>query len=365
MKIVFFGNASERIAAIRYRIGTFARMLEADGHRCVVCLPMSIAEEERYFGSASGAGKAWRLLVVMARRLAQLCHVPGADAVVFRGPLFPYGPPVLERICRLLNKRLVFDIDDAIWEPPAHVDSVFLRWVDYGWTRKLARLCAGGIAGNETLKAYVEPLNSNVEVIPTCIDLERHTPKAYPARDRVVLGWTGLKDNLGYLEPIEPMLRELAQEYGISMHVATGKPYELDGVAVENEPWTLAREVDYLQYADIGLMPLHDTPRARGKCAFKALQYMAVGTPVVLSPVGMNAEVVEDGISGFLADSPGEWKEKLARLIADPALRERMGRAARERVREHYSHGVYYPVLRDLLERVARKKDPKDRKDAS
>jgi glycosyltransferase involved in cell wall biosynthesis len=354
MKIVFFGNASTRIAAIRYRIGTFARMLETDGYSCVVCLPMSIAEEEHYFGDASIPGKVWLLLKVAARRIVQMRHVPGADVVVFRGPLLPYGPPVLERICRWLNPRLIFDIDDAIWEPPAHVDSPFLRLVDHGWTRKMARLCAGAIVGNETLRAYVEPLNSNVTVIPTCIDLDLHTQKAYPERDSVVLGWTGLKDNLGYLAPIEPVLRDLAVEHGITLHIATGAPYHLEGVTVENEHWRLDREIEYLQHADIGLMPLHDTPRARGKCAFKALQYMAAGTPVVLSPVGMNAEVVEDGVSGFLADSPEAWREKLARLIADSALRERMGRAARERVRVRYSHAVYYPALKALLERVAR-----------
>ena len=365
MHIVFFGNASNRIAAIRYRIGTFARMLEAEGHRCTICLPMSVDEEERYYGGASALRKVWMLLEVVLRRMAQLRHVPSADVVYFRGPLLPYGPPVLERIIRWMNPRLVFDIDDAIWEPPAHVASPFLRWVDYGWTRKMAGLCAHAVVGNGLLRDYVAPLNPNVTIIPTCIDMELHKRKGYaecsgnrglesPLSTGVVLGWTGLKDNLGYLAPIESVLRELADESNITLHIATGKAYTLEGVRVENEHWNLDREIHYLQYADIGLMPLHDTPRARGKCAFKALQYMAVGTPVVLSPVGMNAEVVEDGVSGFLADNPEEWKEALGRLIADSALRERIGRVARERVRMHYSHEVYYPVLKGVLERVAR-----------
>lgn len=353
MRIVFFGNASNRIAAIRYRIGTFARMLEAEGHRCVVCLPMSMAEEEGYYGTRSALRKAWMLLRVLGRRLFQLRHVPGADVVCFRGPLLPYGPPVLERIIRWMNPRLIFDLDDAIWEPPAHVDSFFLRLVDYGWTAKMAKLCAGAVVGNEHLRDYVAPLNADVIIVPTCIDMDLHTEKDYGRAETVTLGWTGLKDNLGYLDPIAPVLQSLARAHPITLHIATGRPYGLDGVTVENEHWALAREIHYLQRADIGLMPLHDTPRARGKCAFKALQYMAVGTPVVLSPVGMNAEVVEDGVSGYLADSPEEWREKLERLITDGELREHMGRAARERVRTHYSHGVYYPVLMQLLERVA------------
>jgi hypothetical protein len=290
---------------------------------------------------------------VVLRRIAQLRHVPGADLVYFRGPLLAYGPPVLERLIRRMNPRLVFDIDDAIWEPPAHVESVFLRWVDYGWTRKMAVLCAHAVVGNALLRDYVAPLNPNVTIIPTCIDMELHTQKAYVGGGPVTLGWTGLKDNLGYLAPIESVLRELAAEHDIALHIATGKSYDLEGVTVENEHWTLKREIYYLQHADIGLMPLHDTPRARGKCAFKALQYMAVGTPVVLSPVGMNAEVVEDGVSGFLAATPEEWKEKLGQLITNSTLRERMGRAARDRVRARYSHAVYFPVLKGVLERVA------------
>lgn len=361
MHIVFFGNASNRIAAIRYRIGTFARMLEAEGHRCTVCLPMTMEEEERYFGNASALQKCWMLLRVVLRRLGQLRHVPGADVVYFRGPLLPYGPPILERLIRWMNPRLVFDIDDAIWEPPAHVESAFLRLVDFGWTQKMAGLCAHAIVGNELLRDYVAPLNSRVTIIPTCIDMELHTDKRSgngglesPLSIKIVLGWTGLKDNLGYLAPIESVLQALAEEHDIVLHIATGKSYALEGVVVENEYWTLDREITYLKHADIGLMPLHDTPRARGKCAFKALQYMAVGTPVVLSPVGMNTEVVEDGVSGFFADSQEEWKDRLARLITDPVLRERMGRAARERVRARYSHEVYYPVFKGILERVAR-----------
>lgn len=364
MHIVFFGNASNRIAAIRYRIGSFARMLEAEGHRCTVCLPMSMEEEERYFDNAWAPRKCWILFRVVLRRLGQLRHVQGADVVYFRGPLLPYGPPVLERVIRWMNPRLIFDLDDAIWEPPAHVESAFLRLVDYGWTRKMAGLCAHAVVGNDRLRDYVVPLNANVTIIPTCIDMVLHMGKTYstqsenrelesPRSKTVVLGWTGLKDNLGYLAPIESVLKALAEEHDIVLHIATGKPYALDGVDVVNDHWTLDQEIHYLHHADIGLMPLHDTPRARGKCAFKALQYMAVGTPVVLSPVGMNAEVVEDGVSGFLADSPEAWKEKLGLLIADSELRERIGRAARERVQTRYSHEVYYPVLKGVLERVA------------
>ncbi len=356
MKIVFFGNEPAKIAAIRYRILKFTEMLEADGHRCVVCLPASIALHERLWNGGGRFRKLLYLLQMLARRTAQLRHVPGADVVYFRGPVFPYGPPVFEWLIHLVGKNMVLDIDDAIWEPPAHVTSVFRHFMNLGWVRQMAKMCVHAVVGNAHLENYVRQYNPNVTIVPTCIDMDKHTQKEYRAGGPVVLGWTGLRDNLGYLDDIAEVLRELARKHGVRMLVASGAPYELDGVGVENLYWRVENEFDYLQEPDIGLMPLHDTPRARGKCAFKALQYMGVGTPAVLSPVGMNAHVVEDGVTGFLADAPGEWRDKLERLITDAALRERMGRAARAVVAEKYSHAANYPNLKRALETAARAK---------
>ena len=356
MKVVLFGNDTEKNAAIRYRVVRFARMLEGDGHECVVCLPASVEEQERLWNRGRPR-KMLYLLLVLARRLAQVRHVFGADAVFFRGPVFEYGPPLFERVIRLLNRRLVYDIDDAVWEPPAYVSSPFLRFVDLDWIWKMCRMCAHGIVGNEYLKQHVEKHNPNVTVIPTCVDMNIHTTKTYsPATmdNPVVLGWTGNHNNLGYFEVIAETLRELGKRHNIVLSVASTREFQIEGVHVINHQWELAHEIDYLKEADVGLMPLTWSKRALGKCAFKALQYMAVGTPCVISPVGMNAEIIEDGVTGFLAATPDEWYHKLELLIANNGLRERMGRAARQVVIERYSHDVCYPAFRDVMKRVAR-----------
>ncbi len=354
-RVVLFGNETERIAAIRYRVIKFADMLRADGYDCDVCLTSSFRLWQRLYENRGRLSRAAYLLLVLFRRLAQLRRVPGADVVFFRGPLLPYGRPYLERAIRLMNPRMVFDIDDAVWEPPAYVDSFFERFMDHEWIWKMCGMCAHGVVGNLYLEERVRPKNPDLTVIPTCVDMDRHAQKTYPAPDKrpVVLGWTGLHTNLGYFEVIEDVLRELSRRHDIVLSVATGKPFQLQGVRVLNHRWTVEREIAYLQEADIGLMPLVDSPRARGKCAYKAMQYMAVGTPCIISPVGMNAEVIEDGVTGFLADSPREWLEKLACLITDAGLRERMGRAARERMRERYSHEANYPKFKAMIDRVA------------
>ncbi|MBI1318072.1 MAG: glycosyltransferase [Candidatus Hydrogenedens sp.] len=354
MRIVFFGNAATNIAAIRYRVIRFAEMLEADGHRCTVCLPSSFAIWDRLYGRGNRLTKLLYLLVCVGNRLLQLRHVPGADAVVLRGPLVygGYGPPLLERLCHALNPRMVYDIDDAVWVAPDGVDSPFQRWANLDWIWAMGRLCVHGIVGNQYLADQVQGRSPEVTIIPTCIDMDRHRAKSYPEPipgRPVTLGWTGLYSNLVNLDIIASPLQQLSADGNVKLHVATGRPYALDGVTVENEHWVVENEIRYLQQADIGLMPLLDTPSTRGKCAFKALQYMGVGTPCVVSPVGMNAEIIEDGVNGFLASTPEEWLDKLKQLVDDPALRERMGRAARQTVLERYSHAANYPKLKAAL----------------
>lgn len=356
MKVVLYGNASEKIAAIRYRVIRFSEMLEADGHTCVICLPTSMKVRERLYEDGNKFQKLLYHAIVLFTRIAQLGHVIGADAVFFRGPMFDYGPPILEQMICRLNRHMVFDIDDAIWEPPAYVTSRFKGLIDYGWVRKMAAMSRHAIVGNAHLADYVRPMNPNITVVPTCIDMDRHTAKTYDddASRPVRLGWTGLKDNLGYLKMIAPVLQNLAREHDIELHIASGKDYALEGVKVVNHRWKLNEEIFYLQDADIGLMPLVDSPRARGKCAFKALQYMGVGTPCVISPVGLNAEVIDDGVTGFLAGTPDAWREKLGVLIRDAALRQRMGEAARRVVVDRYSHDANYPAFRAAIEATAR-----------
>ncbi len=356
MKVVLFSDRPENFAGTRSRVLKFAEMLRAEGHRCTVCLPFGHALRAQLYDGRSKVSKLLYLALVFLLRIGQLRHVPGADVVFFRGLAFPYGPPVLERCARLMNRRIVVDLDDAIWEPAAYVDSPFARLVDAGWTRKMCRISAHVIAGNAYIATYTRQFNSNVTIIPTCVDMDTHRAKRLKTNDAdqpVVLGWTGLYSNLGYLNAIEEPLRALAKRQSITLMIASNRDYTLEGVDVVNHRWVLEKEIDYLQEPDIGLMPLIDSERAKGKCAYKALEFMSVGTPCVISPVGMNAEVIEDGVNGFLASTPADWTERLERLIVDTDLRHRMGEAARTTVRERYSHAVHYPTFKRVMETVA------------
>jgi glycosyltransferase involved in cell wall biosynthesis len=109
------------------------------------------------------------------------------------------------------------------------------------------------------------------------------------------------------------------------------------GVQVRYIPWTPETEVESLHLMDIGLMPLKDDEFQRGKCGAKAITYMAVGIPAVVSPVGVNIEIVTPGINGYHCATDEDWICSLRKLIQQEALRIEMGQSAREAVVLRYS----------------------------
>ena len=165
--------------------------------------------------------------------------------------------------------------------------------------------------------------------------------------------WIGLAYNLKYLDVVAPALRRLQERYPVKLRVVCSQPPALPGVDIEFRPWTWQREVDDLQDATIGVMPLEDTEWARGKCALKLLQYLAVGLPAVASPVGVNRDILVNGDNGFLASTEEEWYVRLESLCRDPQLRARMGQAGRRTVETRYSLSVWGPRLADMYRAFA------------
>ena len=152
-----------------------------------------------------------------------------------------------------------------------------------------------------------------------------------------------------------PILQKLAEETRFRLRVIASGGYSMPGVDVESIVWQSARELDDLRPIEVGMMPLPDNAWTRGKCGFKALQFMALGVPCVCSPVGVNATIIQDGVNGFLAGTPEEWLLRLKRLLEDPGLRARMGEEARRTVVERFSAAVHVPrvfaIFKSVVER--------------
>lgn len=194
-----------------------------------------------------------------------------------------------------------------------------------------------------------------LDVVPSTIDTRAYVPRERPPNARPVVGWTGSITTWPYLRALLPALRRLRAEVAFELRVIGAQPQADDGVGLDVAvvPWSARREVDDLRPLDVGLMPLPDDAWSRGKCGMKALQYMALAIPPVVSPVGVNATLVEHGVSGLHARDEGEWVAALARLLHDAPLRARLGAAARAVVERGYTAEQHVPRVAALLRDAA------------
>lgn len=246
-------------------------------------------------------------------------------------------PPIFARRLRRRGRLIFLDFDDAIDLPPPGAVVSARKLARYGRNfRATVAIADHVICGNRELATRVS--HPRVHILPTPVDTERFRPGAVARGDGRTLGWVGHSDNLRYLEALAPALREVARiEPLVRLIVVCDRAPEIAGLRVEYRPWTLESELSCFGGIDIGLMPLDDTPWTRSKCAFKALQYMALGLPTIASPVGMNRDVIEDGVSGRLAADGAEWATSIRQMLADPVLAGRIGQAGRAAVVERYS----------------------------
>jgi glycosyltransferase involved in cell wall biosynthesis len=216
----------------------------------------------------------------------------------------------------------------------------------------LCRLARHVTVGNDVLAEFARAHTRDVSIVPSTIDTDLYRVAARAPNPRLVVGWTGSSSTAAYLQALREPLLALRRSVDFELRVI-GAQVDMAGLDVHCYPWRPETEVDDLRSLDVGLMPLRDDPWARGKCAMKALQYMALGIPPVVSPVGVNRAIVGDGANGFHASSDAEWVEKLATLLRAPDLRVRLGEAARRTVDLGYSARVQAPRLARILRETA------------
>ncbi|MFH2094778.1 MAG: glycosyltransferase family 4 protein, partial [Bacteroidota bacterium] len=252
------------------------------------------------------------------------------------------GTSVFEYFMGRSKVPVIFDFDDSIWIRDVSQGNRKLGWLKRpSKTAKIIRYADMVFAGNSYLANYASGNNKNVIVIPTTIDTSYHNNirKSEKTGSRVCIGWTGTETTIKHYETILPVLIKLKEKYEdrIYMKVIADIPFSGNGLEIQSEIWKLETEIESLREFDIGIMPLPDDQWSKGKCGLKGLQYMALEIPVVLSGVGINAEIICDGKNGFLANTGDEWIEKLSLLIESAGLRKTLGREGRKTVIEKYS----------------------------
>ena len=227
---------------------------------------------------------------------------------------------------------LLLDVDDAI----------FLK-SRFNAAKRLAKIASLTICGNSYLADYFSAYGP-VEILPTAVDTDHFKPDYYLGASRPVIGWSGASSGFKYLYSIEQALNRVMSSDSnvILMIVADVAPNftSLPNDRVVFKKWSLETEVSDLQKFTIGLMPLIDGLWERGKCSFKMLTYMAIGIPVVVSPIGMNVEVLEKGACGHSANSTDNWVEAILSLLKDETSSLAMGKIGRQIAEDFYSSKV-------------------------
>jgi glycosyltransferase involved in cell wall biosynthesis len=193
-------------------------------------------------------------------------------------------------------------------------------------------------AGNAYLAEYARQYNQSVQIIPTTIDTENHhnimTNQESP---ELTIGWTGTHTTMHYLDELIPVLKKLEQKYTFTFLVISNQSNDYDLKSLKFVKWNKQTEIEDLAKINIGVMPLKQDIWSEGKCGFKGLQYMALEIPTIMSAVGVNSTIVQNGVNGFLVESHEEWYELLEKLIVDKQLRFQIGKAGKLRIDEAYS----------------------------
>ncbi|MTI30132.1 glycosyltransferase [Xanthovirga aplysinae] len=330
-----FGKAPSQ----RFRYEQYLPHLKQQGHHFKI---MSFFNEKTW-EVLFWPGNRWRKIMGFIkgflRRFLILFAVHRFDWILIHRETAPLGPPLMEWfIAKVFQKKIIYDFDDAIWINASSKKYLSQR---FKYPQKVKKICHWSYrvsTGNQYLKDFALQFNQNSVYNPTTIDTENHHNQLKNQNsDKLVIGWTGSHSTLRYLEPLLPILEKLENKYAFEFHlICSIEPtFKLNSLIFKK--WQKSTEIEDLLQFNLGLMPLTNDGWSRGKCGFKALQYMALGIPPLVSPVGVNTQIVDHGITGYVCKSNKEWFVTLESLLQNWKKRSFIGKAARQKVIEQYS----------------------------
>lgn len=345
MKVLFLTTGPDIVASSRARVYQYLTYLHKENIKAKVIPFTSRTQAYKIINNIKRSpldeicGKVYSCLNIL--RFLFLCR--RFDILFIQKIILPSG---LVNIIKKINNNMVFDFDDAIFLTDRYEhnnNDKFLKRFNY-----ILRNCKCVIAGNNFLKEKAVILNKKVYALPTPVDTARFPAEreGREVKNNIVIGWIGSPDSCGYLRGLRHVFEILARGYGnLEFEFIGADDFYKGQDKFTIKEWSFDREAGDLQNLDIGIMPLSDSEYARAKCGYKLLQYMSMGIPAVASPIGINCELIQDGVNGFLAGSQEEWKEKLDLLLKNSDLRLKIGRAGRKTVEQFYSYEIIAPKL--------------------
>ncbi len=358
-KILFVtSHRPDRAPGQRFRFEQFFTYLEENGFHCEHSSYISDSDDKYLYKKGAYIRKFLLLLKAIYKRSKDVYKANKFDIIFINREALLLGSTYFERQFRKSKAKLVYDFDDSIWMGDTSDANKKLRWLKYpGKISRIISICDMIFAGNKYLANYASYYNSNIKIVPTTIDTEEYkrSPTSKYQEGKICIGWTGSITTIKHFEFAVPILRKLKEKYGdrLEIKVIGDKEYVNPELGIKGQGWNKENEINELSSFDIGIMPLPDDEWSKGKCGLKGLQYMALEIPAIMSAVGVNSEIIQDGVNGFLATKEDEWIEKISRLIDDSTLRKKMGIEARKTVVEKYSQisekGNYVKYFNEVL----------------
>ena len=341
----------------RFRFEQYIEYLSQNGYSFDFSYLLSADDDKIYYTPGNIAGKLGIVLASIFKRIGEIISAKEYDLVFVQREAFMLGTAFFEKA---IGKKvpMIFDFDDSIWlqtVSEANKKLGFLK--DSSKTAKIIQYSTLVFAGNEFLAQYAKLFNRNVVIVPTTIDTEVYQSQRPDSDGRICIGWSGSFSTIEHFETAIPALKKIQEKYKDKIYfkiIGDGK-YYCKELQTQGLPWKADTEVEDLSEIQIGIMPLPNTEWAKGKCGLKGLQYMALGIPTLMSPVGVNSEIIQNGENGFLPNTEEEWVNYMSLLIEDEFLRIRIGNAGKSTVEKKYSTNAwkqeYLRLFNDLTKR--------------
>ncbi len=328
----------------RFRFEQYFNLLESSSFTFDVRSFWNIATWQILYKKGNFGRKALAALSGFFKRLLLIFSLHKYDFVFIHREAAPLGPPLLEWIiARLFQKKIIYDFDDAIWLPNTSEQNGIISFLK--WHRKVNAICRWShkvSCGNSYLAEHARRFSSSVVINPTTIDTEGlHNPALYSekkASSSLTIGWTGTHSTLPYLFPLVPLIDSLWKKYPyIKLVVIADKEPAWSKPFIKFIGWNKKTEIADLVNIDIGVMPMREDAWTKGKCGFKALQYMSLNKLTLASTTGVNSEIIEHGVNGFLCSTPQEWLQYLEQAINNSESIRAIAEKGRQTVIERYS----------------------------
>lgn len=324
----------------RFRFELYKQLLLQNGFLVETNSLISAIDYPVIFHNGFLPKKIWIIFKGIFRRFQLLFSINKYDYIFIHLSIFPFGPPILEwLIVKLFKKKLIYDFDDAIWlKQPSEINKLAQSLKSTSRAAFLSKYAYQVSCGNRYLLNYAQKFNSACKLNPTCVDTKNiHNILANHDKVTVTVGWTGSFSTLKFLKIVENVLARLQEKYKFEILIICNQKPVLNLENVTFISWSAKTEVATLAKSTIGIMPLTKDEWSKGKAGFKLIQYLSLEIPAVASNIGVNKEIIEHGINGFLCDTDEDWYVAIEKLILHKELRRQMGKAGRQKIIKEYS----------------------------